>query len=55
MFLSLANVISRTLPITTVDAAAGVMWFLFNDGKVSECVSPPLEVGFIYIYRQVRP
>jgi len=55
MILSLTNVISRTLPPTTAVDAASVKWFLFNDGKVSECVSPPLEVGFIYIYRQVRP
>jgi ubiquitin carboxyl-terminal hydrolase 5/13 len=35
------------------DAAAGLEWYLFNDEKVSHSSAPPLDVGFMYIYRQV--
>jgi ubiquitin carboxyl-terminal hydrolase 5/13 len=27
-------------------------WVLFNDEKVGKCRSPPLEYGFMYLYRR---
>jgi hypothetical protein len=36
-------------------AGAGAEWFLFNDDKVSRSPAPPLDVGFLYIYRQLPP
>lgn len=28
-------------------------WFLFNDDKVSTCSKPPLEFGFMYLYKRL--
>ena len=44
-------------PAPTGDASTdeknNVRWYLMNDGKVAESEAPPLELGFMYFYKQV--
>jgi ubiquitin carboxyl-terminal hydrolase 5/13 len=37
----------------SVDERNNVRWYLMNDGKVAESEAPPLELGFMYFYKQV--
>ena len=38
----------------STDEKNNVRWYLMNDGKVAESEAPPLDLGFLYIYRQVK-
>jgi hypothetical protein len=32
--------------------AGALEWLLFNDAKVARSKDPPLEAGFVYLYRR---
>lgn len=42
----------QTGDLCTEDGVA--KWYFFNDEKVAESVDPPLEFGFIYLYKRVE-